>query len=257
MSKDLASRDAGPQLSVVPVESDLPHDWVGRLKGAPEGAWVGIADGELAERARRLEYEVFLEQGYCEPDPGERIAEYRPWEDRSQFHAVVDADGELIAAVRTTLGDYVDLPVGKFERWDDELPNPVLEYASLVVPTGARGLGGAEALYRSVFQEAIRSGAGGLVAIGEQWLLDLLNEVYDFSFCQLGPSRWYMGGECFPMGVSVAGVLQHFRDHQPTFLDWVLEGLDVIDLRAERPVRATPVSVTIEQATLSSLAAGS
>jgi hypothetical protein len=260
MSKGSTSSGVGTVTGGSTAPATAPRrDWVGRLRGAPTGSWVGIAEGELAERARLLEYEVFVEQGYCEADPDGRIAEYRPWEDRSQFHTVVGPDGRLIAAVRTTMGSYAGLPVGKFERWDEYPPDPVIEYASLVVPKGARGLGGAEELYRSVVHQALRTEAGGLVAIGEQWLFDLLNDVYDFGFRQLGPSRWYMGGECFPMGTSMEHLMQHFREDQPTLHDWFLEGLDVIDLRDPRPVRVRPVSVSPPKETtkLPSLVAGS
>ncbi len=216
--------------SPAPLECESV-DWVGRPKDPPVGAFVGLAGGELAARARGLEYEVFAEQGYCEPSVDGRVTEYAKWEAASRFHVVVTDADELIATVRTTAGCYDDLPVGKFERWDSYPPDIVVEYASLVVPRSARGAGGAEALYRSVVHEAVAIGAGGLVAIGEQWLLDLLNGVYDFGFRQLGPSRWYMGGECFPMGTSMADLWVHLRTRQPTLYAWFLEGIDRVDLR--------------------------
>jgi hypothetical protein len=216
-------RDGGPS------GATERFDWVGRPAPPPEGCFVGVATGDLVERARRLEYEVFVEQGYCDPSPVSRIAEYGPWEHRSQFHVVVSPADELMAAVRTTIGSYDSLPVGSFRR-DDEYPaGEVLEFASLVAPRSARGAGGVEALFQSVLQDTILRGLDGLVAIGEQWLLDLLNDVYDFRFRQLGPSRWYMGGECFPMGTSMRDLLRHLSANQPTLLDWFLDGLDLRD----------------------------
>lgn len=224
--------DALRRTAGLPAPADEERvDWVGRPKDPPPGAFVGLAGGGLAERARGLEYEVFAEQGYCEPSVDGRVAEYDKWEDASRFHVVVAGADDLIATVRTTAGRYNELPVGKFERWDAYPPDPVVEYASLAVPRTARGAGGAEALYRSVVHEAVAIGAGGLVAIGEQWLLDLLNGVYDFGFRQLGPSRWYMGGECFPMGTSMADLWVHLRTRQPTLYGWFLEGIDQVDLR--------------------------
>lgn len=215
------------------VTGDQPErlDWVGRPKDPPAGCFVGIAGPLVADRARRLEYDVFDEQGYCEKTDDGRVVEYQRWETRSRFHVVLTSDDDLIATVRTTAGDYDDLPVGKFERWDTYPADPVVEYASLVVPRDARGAGGAEALYRSVVHEAVAIGAQGLVAIGEQWLLDLLNDVYDFGFRQLGPSRWYMGGECFPIGTSMPDLWQHLRLRQPTLYQWFMEGIHQIDLR--------------------------
>ncbi len=215
----------------VQLREDDRFDYVGRPKDPPVGCFVGIAGSGLAERARRLEYEVFKEQGYCASADDGRVSEYGPWEDQSRFHVVVTSEDQLIATVRTTAGSYDELPVGKFERWESYPANPVVEYASLVVPRDARGAGGAEALYRSVVHEAVAIGAHGLVAIGEQWLLDLLNDVYDFGFRQLGPSRWYMGGECFPMGTSMTDLWSHLRSRQPTLYHWFMEGIHAVDLR--------------------------
>ena len=200
------------------------------------GSFIGLAGVDLGGRARDLEYKVFEAQGYCDATPEGRIHEYRHWEDRSRFHVVVTATDQLIATVRTTAGNYDELPVGKFERWDAYPLDPVVEYASLVVAEEARGAGGAEALYRSVVHEAVAIGAQGLVAIGEQWLLDLLNDVYDFGFRQLGPSRWYMGGECFPMGTSMPDLWAHLRARQPTLYRWFLEGIHEVDLRDDTGV---------------------
>lgn len=209
----------------------VPFDSVGRPVDLPPGTFVGIAAGDLAEQARQLEYEVFLLQGYCEQSDGGRIHEYAPWEELSRFHVVADPDGQVVATVRTTAGRFDELPVGKFARWMDYPAGNVVEYASLVVSPRARGAGNAEALYRSVVHEAVAGGHGGIVAIGETWLLDLLNTAYDSGFRQLGPSRWYMGGECFPMGTSMVDLWRHFRARQPTFYRWFMEGIHQIDLR--------------------------
>lgn len=238
------------QLGPVRGEDEVLVDWVGRPKDPPAGCFVGIAGGGLTERARRLEYEVFEEQGYCQTTDDARVSEYSSWEGISRFHTVVTSTDDLIAAVRTTAGSYADLPVGKFERWDHYPPDPVVEYASLVVPKSARGVGGAEALYRSVVHEAVAVGAGGLVAIGEQWLLDLLNDVYDFGFRQLGPSRWYMGGECFPMGTSMEDLWTHLRTRQPTLYRWFLEGIHDVDLRdstgaVQAPAASMPPGIPV------------
>lgn len=207
----------------------------------PEGTYVGVATGDLVEEARRLEYEVFLEKGYCEPSDDFRIAEYAPWEHRSEFHVVVDPQGRLTAAMRTTVDVYERLPVGKFERLNGYPQGVVTECASLVVPVWARGQAGTEALYRSVFMAAIRRGDGGFVAIGEDWLLEFLNGAYDFAFARLGPSKWYMGGECFALGVSVRDFVNNLRTRQPDFAEWFITE---VDLRDEAPV-AAPVPAQV------------
>lgn len=236
--------------------ADLPPDGYERVEGPPvdsvrppvdppEGTFVGVATGDLVDEARKLEYEVFLEKGYCEPSADGRIREYAPWEDRSEFHVVVDPQGRLTAALRTTVDVYERLPVGKFERLNGYPDGVLTECASLMVPAWARGQAGTEALYRSVVMSAVRRGDGGMVAIGEDWLLEFLNGAYDFGFSRLGPSHWYMGGECFALGVSMSDFLDNMRARQPSFADWFITEVDLRSpAPAALPVPAAPVGPT-------------
>ena len=202
----------------VPVPPDLPPGW--RV--------VGAGDSHVDD-AERLEYEVFLAAAFCEASAESRVAEFEPWREASAFEVVLSETGEVRGAVRIIVGPYDLLPVGKFGRdrpWPDD---PVLEYASLAVSTRERGAGVAEALYRAVWQQSLRLGVEGIVAIGESWLLDILNGVYDFGFQQLGPSHWYMGGDCFPMGTSIRDLIARLRN-QPSFFRWVSAEIDLRDL---------------------------
>lgn len=214
----------------VPVPPQVPSDW-----------FTGEASGDQVAKAERLEYEVFLAAGFCEPSATGRVAEFEPWRDVTRFQVVVSPDGVVQGTVRVMVGEYGELPVGKFVRDFPYPPDPVLEYASLALPPQQRKAGIAEALYRSVWMQAIRHDASGLVAIAETWLFKILNDTYNFGFVPLGPARWYMGGECLPIGTSMDAVLQRFK-RQPTFFKWLSSEIDLRDL-AEPDLRETVTAV--------------
>lgn len=210
----------------VPVPLQLPSDW-----------FTGEASGDQISQAERLEYDVFLAAGFCEPSDNGRVADFEPWRDITRFQVVVSPDGVVQGTVRVMVGEYASLPVGKFVRDVAYPSDPVVEYASLALPPDQRKAGIAEALYRSVWMQAIRHNATGLVAIAETWLFGILNDMYNFGFVQLGPSRWYMGGECLPIGTSMDAVLQRFK-RQPTFFRWLSSEIDLRDL-TESDLRGT------------------
>jgi hypothetical protein len=213
----------GPGRSAVAVPIDLGDGW--RIEVAE--------DGPQFERAERIEYEVFLAQQFCEPSELGRAEEYEPWRDASAFHVAVAPDGTVGGVVRTIVGPYDDLPVGKFERSVLYPADPVSEFASLAVARRwRRHAGVAEALYRDAWSGAVRHGATGLVAIGEDWLVDLLNLGYDFGFVILGSSRWYMGGNCFAIGASLRDMATRLSTDQPDFWRWFSARLDLRDRTA-------------------------
>lgn len=145
-----------------------------------------MATADQFEPAERLEYEVFEEIGFCRTSSLGRVEEFDEWRDRSEFRVVTDDADVIKGVVRVLLGQYDDLPIGSFPKYRDYPPDPILEYASLAVPVDVRRSGVAEALYRGVWQDAIRSGAGGIAGIGAPWLLDILNGVYNFGFERTG-----------------------------------------------------------------------
>ena len=193
------------------------------------GYRVGRASGHHLSEAERLEYSIFVELEYCRPSSELRSMEYEPWRSESVFQVVVDDQDSVVGTVRTLFGEYDHLPVGKFERTHELPADPVLEYASLADPPGHRAQGVAEELYRAVFQDAVRLGAAGLVALGERWILDFLNGTYGLGFRQLGPSRWYMGGDCFPMGVGLSDLIRRLARSQPSFLQYLTTEIDLRD----------------------------
>ncbi len=95
------------------------------------------------------------------------------------------------------IGDYEHLPVGSFERELEYPADPVLRVRGHWRSTQIIANWCSEALYRPCGRRGAAQ-RGRARRPAETWLLDLLNDVANFGFVQLGPSRWYMGGECLP-----------------------------------------------------------
>lgn len=145
----------------------------------------------------------------------------------------MEATGRVAGTIRTVMGKYLELPVGQLGGESAAPPDPVLEYASLAVPEDHRAQGVAEALYRAVFQDAVRSGSTALVAIGEQWIQEFLNGTFGLGFARLAPARWYMGGECFPMAVPLTELIDRLAAEQPSFLRYLMEDLELSEATLE------------------------
>ena len=222
--------------------SEMPYDGVAVPRPLPDGWSVGVAPQRHRRAAELIEYSVFVESGFCEPNEAERVLEYDAWREQCEFQVVVSDTDEVTAVVRTIVGRYEDLPVGKFARDEQRPPDPVLEYASLAIPASNRRQGQAEELYRAVFVEGVRHGVGGLVAIAEDWLLRLLQQGFDLPFTRLGPSKWYMGGDCFAIGMDMHETFRHLAVRQPSFLGWVLSEIDLRDIPSP-DLRGTVASV--------------
>lgn len=205
----------------------MPDDLIaGRPVPLPEDYAVGlISEGhELYPRAEALEYQVFLASGYVEPNEAMRVLEYDEWAGVSQFLAVVDDQGHPVGVVRVLIGNYATLPLAKLERTDSSIDDPVCEYASLAVDPAKRSTGVAEELYRAVWRHAESEGATALVALVDPWLHDLLREYYGFPFESLGPSKYYMGGDVRPIGMTVAIPYEVLPESRPQLWEWLLEG---------------------------------
>lgn len=218
----------------VPIPTPLPPGWS-----------VVLAEGSLVEEAERLEYDVFVEIGFCEPSTSGRAEEFDPWRDASRFKVVLDSEGRPQGVARELFGNYDDLPIGTFPRYEEYPPDPVMEYASITVSKDVRRGGVAECLYRTGWQDAVRFGASGLVAIGADWAFAILNGTFDLGFRQLGPGRYYMGGDCLPMGTSMTDLIERLRN-QPSFFRWGVEEIDLRELSASefRSAVATALEAT-------------
>lgn len=203
---------------------------------------VIVGSSALAEDARGLEYEIFVDEGFFPASSDGRIKDYADFEDRSIFHVIVDDGGRPAGVVRSVIGDYDSLPVGKYvpDRWSDFPDQPVVEYASLAIRPECRKLGLAEELYRSVFALAWRSDLLGLVALVDPWMHELLNDFYGCAFEQIGPDcHHFHGFTVRPIGMSLQALEAAMPYRAPEFWRWLVEGIEgedvIIDLRDPNP----------------------
>jgi len=207
----------------------------GRPPQLPDGYALALASAAdpLFASLEALEYSVFLDSGYIEPNEVKRVLEYDPWIDRSEFLAVLDQGQEAVGCVRVMVGDYDSLPVAKLERTVFDLPDPVCEYASLAVSPQKRSTGVAEELYRAVWLHARAHGASGLVALVDPWLHELLRDYYGFPFERLGPTTHYMGGDVHPIGMSLRIGEALVPTIRPELWEWLAEGAAARESQAQ------------------------
>lgn len=188
---------------------------------------VTITGGDLWTQAEAFVYDIYRQVGYCEESPRKRVEELARWEDRSRLHAVMDDDDEVIGVVRTIFGPYDTLPVGQFERTDHTQPDPVCELSSLTVRTDVRSTGVIEHLYRAGWLDAFRSESTTLVALIDDWLLDVFQGTYRLPFGVIGIGKEYMGSTPVPVAMPLdGGSYQLTADENPDFWAWTLEAIE-------------------------------
>lgn len=187
---------------------------------------ITITGGDMWMRAEAFVYDIYRQIGYCEVSPRNRVEELARWNDRSRFHAVVDEDDTVIGVVRTIIGAYAELPVGKFDRTDHTHPDPVCELSSLTVRTDLRSTGVIEHLYRAGWLHAFRSGTSAVVALIDDWLLDVFTQTYHLPFGVVGEPREYMGGVPIPVALPLHGAAYRpMARTNPEFWRWTLEAV--------------------------------
>ncbi|MCB0977388.1 MAG: hypothetical protein KDB02_08005 [Acidimicrobiales bacterium] len=185
---------------------------------------VTITGGPMWESAERFVHDTYVELGYTAPSARKHVEELAPYESMSIFHAVVDEDDQIVGTVRNIFGSYDDLPVGKFHRIDGVDPDPLCELSSLVVSPSVRSTGVIEHLYRTGWLDAFRMGCHAVVAIIDDWLLDVFQQNYGLPFRQIGSGREYMGGVPVPVALSLDGTdYDDLARRNPLFWEWVLE----------------------------------
>jgi hypothetical protein len=194
---------------------------------------VTITGGDLWTQAEAFVYDVYRQVGYCDESPRHRVEELARWETRSRLHAVMDDEGEVIGVVRTIFDPYDELPVGQFERTDTSHPDPVCELSSLTVRTDVRSTGVIEHLYRAGWLDAFRSGSTTLVALIDDWLLEVFQGTYRLPFTVVGAGKESMGSTPVPVAMPLHGPdYQVTADENPDFWAWTLEALTAAE--AER-----------------------
>lgn len=186
-----------------------------------------ITGGPMWEAAERFVHDTYVELGYTAPSARKQVEELVPYASMSVFHAVIDDDDRIIGTVRNIFGTYDELPIGKFHRLDQTDPDPLCELSSLVVSPSMRSTGVIEHLYRVGWLDAFRMGCHAVVAIIDDWLLEVFQGTYRLPFRQIGAGQEYMGGVPVPVALSLDGDDYHdLARHNPLFWAWVLEQID-------------------------------
>lgn len=186
-----------------------------------------ITGGPMWEAAERFVHDTYVELGYTAPSARKQVEELAPYASMSVFHAVIDDDDRIVGTVRNIFGTYDDLPIGKFHRLDATDPDPLCELSSLVVSPSMRSTGVIEHLYRVGWLDAFRMGCHAVVAIIDDWLLEVFQETYRLPFRQIGSGQEYMGGVPVPVALSLDGTdYDDLARNNPWFWAWVLEQID-------------------------------
>ena len=180
------------------------------------------------DAAEAFVHDTYVELGYTAPSASKHVEELAPYEDRSIFHAVVDDDDVIVGTVRNIFGSYDELPIGKFHRIDDADPDPLCELSSLVVSPSMRSTGVIEHLYRRGWLDAFRFDCHAVVAIIDDWLLDVFQDTYRLPFRQIGFGQEYMGGVPVPVALALDGAeYDELARQNPRFWEWTLEDIDL------------------------------
>ena len=182
--------------------------------------------------AEHVLYDIYTDSGFCRTSPRRVVEELESWRADSTFHLVIDERDAVLGSVRTIAGDWSDLPVGGFERWDHSHPDPVCELSSLAVVPSVRSTGIVEHIYRAGWLAAWRAGANALVALVDPWLLELFTDYYRLPFTRVGTPRFHMGGDVVPVAMPLVGAA--YRDLAATrigFWTWTLEAVTPDEIR--------------------------
>jgi len=184
---------------------------------------VTITGGQMWNAAEAFVHDTYVDLGYTKPSARRQVEELAPYESASTFHAVIDDTDRIVGTVRSIYGTYDELPVGKFHHLDDGGTDPLCELSSLVVSPTMRSTGVIEHLYRVGWSEAYRMECSALVAIIDDWLLDVFTANYRLPFLQIGEGHEYMGGVPVPAVLPLDGHYEDCIRENPRFAGWMLE----------------------------------
>lgn len=160
------------------------------------------------------------------------------------FHLAI-AEGEPLGIAASTVGPLTELPLGLALQaagvdvgLEIELPDRTCELVSLSIDPDAQRdtTGVTEALYRSFYRHAKRSGARSVVVGVDPWIFDVLTEQYGVPFTVLGPPIDLLGRELLAIGGEIAVLEEGVRRDAPAFYDYL-----ALPATGPIPVGAVPV----------------
>lgn len=210
-----------------------------------------VTGGDAWIEAEAFVYERYRRVGYTQPSPHQRVEELARWADRSRFHVVYSDDGHIVGTMRTIPGTYAELPVGQFDRFDFDNPDPVCELSSMVVDESVRSSGVLEHLFRAGWSDATRLGASAIVALIDVWLLEMMRFHFGMPFIPIGVPHFHMGGKVVPVAMDItrAGMAEIAKNN-PAWWLWNLEEM------TEEEIHRFDIGDLVPQAIVDQLAPG-
>jgi predicted GNAT family N-acyltransferase len=149
--------------------------------------------------ARALEHDIFVAEGFT-PASEHRVVEEYGYLDGQSRWLLAERDGEAAGVLRLMAAEPRLVPAmhhfPPFPGAHDVLVGErYAEVGTLAVVEAHRGSDVGLHLYREALRLSLQEGVTACVAVLEQWLLEHM-AASGFHFEPMGPSRYYMGGEC-------------------------------------------------------------
>ena len=172
---------------------------------------------------RTLEHDVFVAEGFT-PASEHRVVEEYAYLDGQSRWLLAERDGAPVGVLRLMAGAPHVVPAlqhfpafpGAHEALADER---YAEVGTLAVAEAHRGSDVGRHLYRAALRLSLREGVTAWVAVLEQWLLEHM-AASGFHFEPIGPSRYYMGGECLPVRMILRDALVTLRQQDAGLHAW-------------------------------------
>jgi hypothetical protein len=190
---------------------------------------VAGSEHDLAT-ARGLEHDVFVAERFIEASARRVVEEYEHLDTQSRWYLAV-REGEPAGVLRMIASAPCLVPAVRHFDVDrtvlaDLGQQRYAEVGTLAVAEAHRGTDTGLHLYRAAYRDSVRQGVTAWVGVLEQWLLEHL-VAFGFPFAAMGPSRYYMGGECLPVVMHFSDVDSTLGRADPTLHAWMTSGLPV------------------------------
>lgn len=198
-----------------------------RPAGLEPGYAVSILtdqDCESWDEAERFVYREYRKIGFCQDSPREWVEEISQFRSCSEL-VTIRQDDRIVGVIRTMQSEFDNLPIGQFGRHTEVPEGDLLEFGSLTVEPGHRGLGIVNELHRQAVQATMIKGLSAFCMLVEPWSIDFYSDTYGLPLVQTAPARDYMGSITIPAYVRIDAMLENFIRNWPLLFEWITEGL--------------------------------
>lgn len=204
----------------------------------PSVSFGVITDPSTLLAARQLHGQVYVDSGYVRSLSEWGVIDDR-YVDRSTYFGAVTQTGDVAGVVRQinpTIG--LDLPAAlhvplspEGRRHIETLdPRRVVEVSALAVDKAhwTQAFTISAGLYRAMYTEFLtKRSISHWIAIMDDRLLTVMQDMFGFPFRILGSSTWYMGSACTPVALDAYEAFDAVYNTDPELRDYFLEGLDL------------------------------